>query len=159
MEGARRKDEEWQAEKGDTIILDTEEVKEKRLANAMFNLEHIQADKEIITRAAPLLSQIEERSQDLWKDNFSASSHIRKLFREKKSVLKKEVDAKEAFRAKYQLDPSIPILDAAPEDAAKAKQILEENTLSKPKRDSPEPSLVLLAKAMRKRQLKKGKNR
>lgn len=147
VEGARKKNEEWQAEKGDTILLDAEDLKEKRLTNAMFKLEHVQADKEIIRQAAPLISQLEKRSYLLWNDNFSQSSQVRKLFREKKSILERQKDDREKFREKFQLDPSVPVLDEIPEDLNKAQLLLSTSSISK----GTSPTLARITKALKKR--------
>lgn len=56
------------------------EKKEKLETDAMFRLEHGEADRSTLKKALPTLSHIQE-AQNAWKDDFALNSMLRRHFR------------------------------------------------------------------------------
>lgn len=56
------------------------ETKQKLETDAMFRLEHGEADRGTLQRALPTLSHLQE-AQNVWKDDFALNSLLRRRFR------------------------------------------------------------------------------
>lgn len=63
-----------------TPALTEHEKKQKLETDAMFRLEHGEADRSTLKKALPTLSHIQE-AQSAWKDDFALNSMLRKRFR------------------------------------------------------------------------------
>uniref|UniRef100_A0A8C3P2A1 Probable splicing factor YJU2B n=1 Tax=Cyanoderma ruficeps TaxID=181631 RepID=A0A8C3P2A1_9PASS len=79
----------------------------------MFRLEHGVTDKEVLERATPTLTRLQE-AQDAWKDDFGLNSRLRRRFREEKKTLREEEEEAAALKARAGL--SIPLLREEEED-------------------------------------------
>ena len=62
------------------LTLAEHEKKQKLETDAMFRLEHGEADRSTLKKALPTLSHIQE-AQSAWKDDFALNSMLRKRFR------------------------------------------------------------------------------
>jgi len=62
------------------VVLTEHEKKEKLETDAMFRLEHGEADRSTLKKALPTLSHIQE-AQNAWKDDFALNSMLRRHFR------------------------------------------------------------------------------
>lgn len=62
------------------VVLAEHEKKEKLETDAMFRLEHGEADRSTLKKALPTLSHIQE-AQNAWKDDFALNSMLRRHFR------------------------------------------------------------------------------
>lgn len=62
------------------VVLAEHEKKEKLETDAMFRLEHGEADRSTLKKALPTLSHIQE-AQNAWKDDFALNSMLRRRFR------------------------------------------------------------------------------
>lgn len=62
------------------LVLAEHEKKEKLETDAMFRLEHGEADRSTLKKALPTLSHIQE-AQNAWKDDFALNSMLRRHFR------------------------------------------------------------------------------
>lgn len=65
------------------MVLAEHEKKEKLETDAMFRLEHGEADRTTLKKALPTLSHIQE-AQNAWKDDFALNSMLRRHFRVRK---------------------------------------------------------------------------
>lgn len=63
-----------------SVVLAEHEKKEKLETDAMFRLEHGEADRSTLKKALPTLSHIQE-AQNAWKDDFALNSMLRRHFR------------------------------------------------------------------------------
>lgn len=66
------------------MVLAEHEKKEKLETDAMFRLEHGEADRSTLKKALPTLSHIQE-AQNAWKDDFALNSMLRRQFRVRES--------------------------------------------------------------------------
>lgn len=80
VSGAQRKEERWDMEDNEQILTTEHEKKEKLETDAMFRLEHGEADRSTLKKALPTLSHIQE-VQNAWKDDFALNSMLRRRFR------------------------------------------------------------------------------
>lgn len=62
------------------MVLAEHKKKEKLETDAMFRLEHGEADRSTLKKALPTLSHIQE-AQNAWKDDFALNSMLRRHFR------------------------------------------------------------------------------
>lgn len=101
------------------------EKKQKLETDAMFRLEHGEADRSTLKKALPTLSHIQE-AQSAWKDDFALNSMLRKRFREKKKALQEEEERDQALQAKASL--AIPLVPET-EDDRRLAALLKFHTL------------------------------
>lgn len=80
VSGASRKEERWDMEDNEQVLTTEHEKKEKLETDAMFRLEHGEADRSTLKKALPTLSHIQE-AQNAWKDDFALNSMLRRHFR------------------------------------------------------------------------------
>lgn len=109
VSGAQRKEERWDMESNEQVLPTGEarpcpalprassgardpaatlalvsvaehETKQKLETDAMFRLEHGEADRGTLQRALPTLSHLQE-AQNVWKDDFALNSLLRRRFR------------------------------------------------------------------------------
>ncbi|XP_016047749.1 probable splicing factor YJU2B [Erinaceus europaeus] len=113
VSGARRKEERWDPEDNAQVQATEHETKQKLETDAMFRLEHGEADRHSLHQALPSLSRLQE-AQGAWKDDFALNSLLRKRFREKKKAMQEQEERTQALQAKASLD--IPLLPEAEED-------------------------------------------
>lgn len=67
------------------VVLAEHEKKEKLETDAMFRLEHGEADRSTLKKALPTLSHIQE-AQSAWKDDFALNSMLRRHFRVREAL-------------------------------------------------------------------------
>ncbi|NWV30242.1 CC130 protein, partial [Origma solitaria] len=113
VSGARRKEERWDPRDSAQVLPSTPEEQERLAVDPMFRLEHGVTDREVLERATPTLTRLQE-AQDAWKDDFGLNSRLRRRFREEKKTLREEEEEAAALRAKVGL--SIPLLREEDED-------------------------------------------
>ncbi|XP_065511135.1 probable splicing factor YJU2B [Caloenas nicobarica] len=89
VSGARRKEERWDMGDNEQVLPTASEEKERLETDAMFRLEHGEADRATLRRAGPTLAALQE-AQNAWKDDFALNSRLRQRFREEKKTLREE---------------------------------------------------------------------
>lgn len=122
-EGARKKNEEYSTEEagiGGTRL--TEEESEKLESNPFFRLEHEARDMRRAQEQLPRLQSIQKAKDSVYKDDWTASKHVRKVFREQKQKEAEEIKAEEAFK-KRSGGLEIKLLPEHPDDQLKAEEI------------------------------------
>ncbi|XP_039108164.1 coiled-coil domain-containing protein 130 [Hyaena hyaena] len=125
VSGAQRKEERWDMEDNEQVLTTEQEKKQKLETDAMFRLEHGEADRSTLRKALPTLSHIQE-AQSAWKDDFALNSMLRKRFREKKKALQEEEERDQALQAKASL--AIPLVPES-EDDRRLAALLKFHTL------------------------------
>ncbi|KAM5232919.1 putative splicing factor YJU2B isoform 1-T5 [Hipposideros larvatus] len=125
VSGAQRKEERWDMADNEQVLTTEHEKKQKLETDAMFRLEHGEADRSTLKKALPTLSHIQE-AQSAWKDDFALNSMLRKKFREKKKALQEEEERDQALQAKASL--AIPLVPET-EDDRKLAALLKFHTL------------------------------
>lgn len=125
VSGAQRKEERWDMADNEQVLTTEHEKKQKLETDAMFRLEHGEADRNTLKKALPTLSHIQE-AQSAWKDDFALNSMLRKRFREKKKALQEEEERDQALQAKASL--AIPLVPET-EDDRKLAALLKFHTL------------------------------
>uniref|UniRef100_G3U2Y3 Probable splicing factor YJU2B n=1 Tax=Loxodonta africana TaxID=9785 RepID=G3U2Y3_LOXAF len=125
VSGAQRKEERWDMEDNEQVLTTEHEKKQKLETDAMFRLEHGEADRSTLKKALPTLSHIQE-AQSAWKDDFALNSMLRRRFREKKKAIKEEEERDQALQAKASL--AIPLVPETEEDR-KLAALLKFHTL------------------------------
>ncbi|XP_066196358.1 probable splicing factor YJU2B [Sylvia atricapilla] len=113
VSGARRKEERWDPGDSAQVLPTAPEQRERLALDPMFRLEHGVTDKEVLERATPTLTRLQE-AQDAWKDDFGLNSRLRRRFREEKRTLREEEEEAAALKARAGL--SIPLLREEEED-------------------------------------------
>ncbi|XP_012889668.1 PREDICTED: coiled-coil domain-containing protein 130 isoform X1 [Dipodomys ordii] len=113
VSGAQRKEERWDMEDNAQVLTTEHEKKEKLETDAMFRLEHGEADRSTLKKALPSLSLIQE-AQSAWKDDFALNSMLRRRFREKKKAMREEEERDQALQAKASL--AIPLVPETEDD-------------------------------------------
>lgn len=112
VSGAQRKEERWDMVDNEQVLPTEHETKQKLEMDAMFRLEHGEADRGTLRKALPTLSHIQE-AQSAWKDDFALNSTLRRRFREKKKALQEEEQRDQALQAKASLAiPLVPETEA-----------------------------------------------
>ncbi|KAG8521295.1 Coiled-coil domain-containing protein 130 [Galemys pyrenaicus] len=125
VSGAQRKEERWDMEDNEQVLTTEHEKKQKLETDAMFRLEHGEADRSTLKKALPTLSHIQE-AQSAWKDDFALNSMLRKRFREKKKAMQEEEERDQALQAKASL--AIPLVPET-EDDRRLAALLKFHTL------------------------------
>ncbi|XP_066109416.1 probable splicing factor YJU2B [Saccopteryx bilineata] len=125
VSGAQRKEERWDMADNEQVLTTEHEKKQKLETDAMFRLEHGEADRSTLRKALPTLSHIQE-AQSAWKDDFALNSMLRKRFREKKKALQEEEERAQALQAKASL--AIPLVPET-EDDRRLAALLKFHTL------------------------------
>nr|AAX08765.1 hypothetical protein MGC10471 [Bos taurus] len=125
VSGAQRKEERWDMEDNEQVLTTEHEKKQKLEMDAMFRLEHGEADRSTLKKALPTLSHIQE-AQSAWKDDFALNSMLRKRFREKKKAMQEEEERDQALQAKASL--AIPLVPET-EDDRRLAALLKFHTL------------------------------
>ncbi|XP_006874373.1 PREDICTED: coiled-coil domain-containing protein 130 [Chrysochloris asiatica] len=125
VSGAQRKEERWDMEDNEQVLTTEHEKKQKLETDAMFRLEHSEADRSALKKALPTLSHIQE-AQSAWKDDFALNSMLRRRFREKKKAIKEEEERDQALQAKASL--AIPLVPET-EDDRRLAALLKFHTL------------------------------
>lgn len=125
VSGAQRKEERWDMEDNEQVLTTEHEKKQKLETDAMFRLEHGEADRSTLKKALPTLSHIQE-AQSAWKDDFALNSMLRKRFREKKKAMQEEEEKDQALQAKANL--AIPLVPET-EDDRRLAALLKFHTL------------------------------
>ncbi|XP_053075761.1 probable splicing factor YJU2B isoform X4 [Acinonyx jubatus] len=105
VSGAQRKEERWDMEDNEQVLTTEHEKKQKLETDAMFRLEHGEADRSTLKKALPTLSHIQE-AQSAWKDDFALNSMLRKRFRvapsgEPQLCLQQTLRGKESFELEH----------------------------------------------------------
>lgn len=100
-------------EDNEQVLTTEHEKKEKLETDAMFRLEHGEADRSTLKKALPTLSHIQE-AQNAWKDDFALNSMLRRHFREKKKAMQEEEEKDQALQAKANL--AIPLVPESEDD-------------------------------------------
>ncbi|XP_076977753.1 putative splicing factor YJU2B [Tamandua tetradactyla] len=113
VSGAQRKEERWDLADNEQVLTTEHEKKQKLESDAMFRLEHGEADRSTLKKALPTLSHIQE-AQSAWKDDFALNSMLRRKFREKKKAIKEEEERDQALQAKASL--AIPLVPETEDD-------------------------------------------
>ncbi|KAM5238030.1 putative splicing factor YJU2B [Ctenodactylus gundi] len=113
VSGAQRKEERWDMEDNEQVLTTDHETKQKLETDAMFRLEHGEADRSTLKKALPTLSHIQE-AQSAWKDDFALNSMLRRHFREKKKAIQEEEERDQALQAKASL--AIPLVPETEDD-------------------------------------------
>ncbi|KAM9244996.1 putative splicing factor YJU2B isoform 1-T4 [Dugong dugon] len=85
VSGAQRKEERWDMEDNEQVLTTEHEKKQKLETDAMFRLEHGEADRSTLKKALPTLSHIQE-AQSAWKDDFALNSMLRRRFRQQEGA-------------------------------------------------------------------------
>uniref|UniRef100_A0A2K6MM01 Probable splicing factor YJU2B n=2 Tax=Rhinopithecus bieti TaxID=61621 RepID=A0A2K6MM01_RHIBE len=125
VSGAQRKEERWDMADNEQVLTTEHEKKQKLETDAMFRLEHGEADRSTLKKALPTLSHIQE-SQSAWKDDFALNSMLRRRFREKKKAIQEEEEKDQALQAKASL--TIPLVPET-EDDRRLAALLKFHTL------------------------------
>lgn len=112
VSGAQRKEERWDMAENEQVLTTEHEKKQKLETDAMFRLEHGEADRGTLRKAVPTLSHLQE-AQSAWKDDFALNSLLRRRFREKKRALQEAEERDQALQAKASLAiPLVPETEA-----------------------------------------------
>ncbi|KAM5189745.1 putative splicing factor YJU2B isoform 1-T1 [Callospermophilus lateralis] len=125
VSGAQRKEERWDMADNEQVLTTEHEKKQRLEADAMFRLEHGEADRSALKKALPTLSHIQE-AQSAWKDDFALNSMLRRRFREKKKAIQEEEERDQALQAKASL--AIPLVPET-EDDRRLASLLRFHTL------------------------------
>ncbi|XP_045406602.1 probable splicing factor YJU2B [Lemur catta] len=125
VSGAQRKEERWDMVDNEQVLTTEHEKKQKLETDAMFRLEHGEADRSTLKKALPTLSHIQE-AQSAWKDDFALNSMLRRRFREKKKAIQEEEERDQALQAKASL--TIPLVPET-EDDRRLAALLKFHTL------------------------------
>nr|XP_012645847.1 coiled-coil domain-containing protein 130 [Microcebus murinus]XP_012645848.1 coiled-coil domain-containing protein 130 [Microcebus murinus]XP_012645850.1 coiled-coil domain-containing protein 130 [Microcebus murinus]XP_012645851.1 coiled-coil domain-containing protein 130 [Microcebus murinus]XP_012645852.1 coiled-coil domain-containing protein 130 [Microcebus murinus] len=125
VSGAQRKEERWDMADNEQVLTTEHEKKQKLETDAMFRLEHGEADRSALKKALPTLSHIQE-AQSAWKDDFALNSMLRRRFREKKKAIQEEEERDQALQAKASL--TIPLVPET-EDDRRLAALLKFHTL------------------------------
>uniref|UniRef100_A0A8C3W3A1 Probable splicing factor YJU2B n=1 Tax=Catagonus wagneri TaxID=51154 RepID=A0A8C3W3A1_9CETA len=125
VSGAQRKEERWDMADNEQVLTTEHEKKQKLETDAMYRLEHGEADRSTLKKALPTLSHIQE-AQNAWKDDFALNSMLRKRFREKKKAMLEEEERDQALQAKASL--AIPLVPET-EDDRRLAALLKFHTL------------------------------
>ncbi|KAF9976590.1 hypothetical protein BGZ73_008261 [Actinomortierella ambigua] len=89
-EGARKKQEDFDAADAETISLDTQEELERRAGDDFARLEHEKQDELKARGKATLLTQLQRLNDRQWADPYKLSQQLRKGFREQKKARLRE---------------------------------------------------------------------
>ncbi|RKO89444.1 CWC16 protein, partial [Blyttiomyces helicus] len=81
ISGARKREEAYKPEDIGVIALQDETTTEKLSTDAFYKLEHEAQDKQKAVDRRPVITQLQEQSEQRWKDPYTASQKIRKRFR------------------------------------------------------------------------------
>lgn len=125
VSGAQRKEERWDMADNEQVLTTEHEKKQKLETDAMFRLEHGEADRSTLRKALPTLSHIQE-AQSAWKDDFALNSMLRRRFREKKKAIQEEEERDQVLQAKASL--AIPLVPET-EDDRRLASLLRFHTL------------------------------
>lgn len=125
VSGAQRKEERWDMADNEQVLTTEHEKKQKLETDAMFRLEHGEADRSTLRKALPTLSHLQE-AQSAWKDDFALNSMLRRRFREKKKAIQEEEERDQALQAKASL--AIPLVPET-EDDRRLASLLRFHTL------------------------------
>lgn len=121
--GARKKMEEYSAEEaGIEGTRLTEEESEKLESNPFFRLEHEARDLRKAKEQLPRLQSIQQAKDSAYKDDWTVSKQVRKVFREKKRKEEEEFKVEEAFK-KRSGGLEIKLVPEHPDDKISAKEI------------------------------------
>ncbi|KAG0233900.1 hypothetical protein BGW41_001341 [Actinomortierella wolfii] len=89
-EGARKKQEDFDAADAETLSLDTQEELERRTADDFAKLEHARLDELKAHAGVTILTRIQRLNDRQWSDPYALSQKLRKDFREQKKARLKE---------------------------------------------------------------------
>jgi hypothetical protein len=94
VSGLKRKTEEWDANPEDTgtIAFATDKEKEQLATNPFYRLEHKTEDQKKAVKAIPVLTQLQDISDQLYKDTHSVNKILRDKFREEKKGIQELKD-------------------------------------------------------------------
>ncbi|KAJ9074897.1 Protein saf4, variant 3 [Entomophthora muscae] len=121
ISGAKQKNEEWDPVENGTLKLLDDKEREKIQSNPISKLEHVKSDKRRAEEEVPIITELKNRSDDLWGDIYAKSKLMRKKLREEKKVIQKEAKITEALRSKNSLH--IKLLPEKLSDTIQAKQV------------------------------------
>ncbi|KAI9204649.1 CWC16 protein, partial [Polychytrium aggregatum] len=79
--GAKAQTTTWDPAENGTVVLQSEEVSEKLKANPLFRLEHQAVDEAKGASAKTQLTQLQESRDKFWRDPYTMSQRLRKIFR------------------------------------------------------------------------------
>uniref|UniRef100_T1ITA7 Uncharacterized protein n=1 Tax=Strigamia maritima TaxID=126957 RepID=T1ITA7_STRMM len=116
--GARRQERRWDPTQNSQVVPEDKDTTQKLVTDAMFRLEHGEADKRKGKEAAPSLARLEDM-QNRWKDDYTSNKILRQIFRDKKKEKQEKEKNNKLLLIKSSL--SIPLLDENPEDVKMAK--------------------------------------
>lgn len=85
LEGARRKNQKWDPEENEQVVIADATEKKKLVLDAMYHLEHDDKDKRKASSVAPAINQLEV-DRHMLKDDFLLNQLARKQFREAKRL-------------------------------------------------------------------------
>ncbi|XP_071449813.1 coiled-coil domain-containing protein 130 homolog [Hetaerina americana] len=114
MSGARRQEGRWDPAENEQVVATDKVVGRKLATDAMFSLEHTEADQHKGKASVPFLRQIQLLRETCWEDDYSANCALRQKFREKKKEMKSEAEIDEALLTKSSL--AIKLLPESEED-------------------------------------------
>jgi coiled-coil domain-containing protein 130 len=120
VEGAQRRDygpgDRDETAEGDLKFL-TEEEREKRRNDAFSSLEGKLEDKGMEKKNKERIEDLYDKSE-VWRDPYDVNSRLRKDFRDKKKIWKRDEQHKEAIREKFSL--GLDIVDETEADRTRA---------------------------------------
>jgi coiled-coil domain-containing protein 130 len=121
INGARKREEEYDPKAIGLIDLPDEKEKERLEQDPFYRLEHNLEDETKAKETFLSLEQMQKYNNEHWKDPYTANQILRNGFRaEKKHQKRLQIEANEV---KDRLDLSIPILPASEEDTIQAQKI------------------------------------
>lgn len=87
----------------------------------MYRLEHGIKDKQIISKSAPHLTQLQHLNQSQWSDPYTKSQQLRRQFRTEKKLEKAQLEENKVITDKHSLQ--IELLPEIPSDVIGAKSV------------------------------------
>lgn len=129
VQGARRREEAYEPAEAGVIALQDDEEREKLKQDAFLKLDVDVSQQRKAAEARTIIEELQEHSEQYWKDPYELSQKLRKKFRQEKRIHEATVANSAAIQEKHGYDFSI--LPETKEDAALSHAAYEHNDAAK----------------------------
>lgn len=120
-EGAKRKDETWDPEADDSILMATRDEKAQRETDAMFRLELESGDKQRAEKRQPAMVRLMHLKEETTGDDYGANAALRAAFRVGRRERQQQARKDDDLRARASL--ALELLPEREEDVALAQSV------------------------------------
>jgi coiled-coil domain-containing protein 130 len=120
-EGAKRKDETWDPEADDSILVATREEKAQRETDAMFRLELESGDKQRAEKRQPAIVRLMRLKEETTGDDYGTNAALRAAFRVGRRERQQQARKDDDLRARASL--ALELLPEREEDVALAQSV------------------------------------